>query len=103
MLIRSVTAIQRYRAEHGVGIQEADLATRGAALALYETLTGVRETNPLALWHHRASFYGPPCRECGIPLRTPQASPGVACGARRDRSRRRPGAANGGTGCDNAA
>ena len=53
------------------------------ALDLYERLTGYRETNPLALWHHRASLYGPPCSNCGKPLRTPQAKLCAACGARR--------------------
>ena len=53
------------------------------ALDLYERLTGYRETNPLALWHHRASLYGPPCSNCGKPLRTPPAKLCAACGARR--------------------
>ncbi|HZW91823.1 MAG TPA: hypothetical protein VFF64_02525 [Candidatus Eremiobacteraceae bacterium] len=42
-------------------------------LAEYERITGLRETNPNAVFHHRLSKYGPPCRYCGKPLRTPQA------------------------------
>jgi hypothetical protein len=42
-------------------------------LAEYERITGFRETNPNAVFHHRLSDYGPPCRHCGKPLRTPQA------------------------------
>jgi len=42
-------------------------------LAEYERITGFRETNPNAVFHHRLSEYGPPCRHCGKPLRTPQA------------------------------
>jgi hypothetical protein len=42
-------------------------------LAEYERITGFRETNPNATFHHRVSDYGPPCRYCGKPLRTPQA------------------------------
>src|SRR5580658_6840817 len=42
-------------------------------LAEYERITGLGETNPNAIFHHRLSDYGPPCRHCGKPLRTPQA------------------------------
>ena len=50
------------------------LRTKFAAmLAEYERITGLRETNPNAIFHHRLSEYGPPCRHCGKPLRTPQA------------------------------
>jgi hypothetical protein len=39
----------------------------------YERVTGYRETNPSAIYHHVLSLYGPPCRHCGKPLRTPRA------------------------------
>jgi hypothetical protein len=55
-------------------------------LAAYERLTGFRETNPAALWHHVASMYGPDCLECGKPLRTPQAQFCAACGRQAERS-----------------
>jgi hypothetical protein len=45
----------------------------GPALDEYELITGIRETNPNALYHHVLSMYGPPCEHCGRPLRTPQA------------------------------
>jgi hypothetical protein len=51
------------------------------ALARYHELTGLRETNINAIWHHRASLFGPPCSNCGKPLRTPKAKWCPACGA----------------------
>jgi hypothetical protein len=50
-------------------------------LDAYERLTGFRESNPNAVMHHRLAIYGHPCRVCGKPLRTPQASKCMACGA----------------------
>jgi hypothetical protein len=44
-----------------------------AVLAEYVHVTGYRETNPAAIYHHVLSHYGPPCQHCGKPLRTPQA------------------------------
>ncbi len=54
-----------------------------AALAEYERITGLAETNPASLWHHRIALYGPPCTECGKPLRTPEAKLCAACGEKR--------------------
>jgi hypothetical protein len=45
----------------------------GPVLAEYDRITGLKETNPNAIYHHRLSLYGPPCQFCGKPLRTPQA------------------------------
>ena len=49
-------------------------------LAEYERITGLGETNPNAVFHHRLSEYGPPCRHCEKPLRTPQARPALVAG-----------------------
>jgi hypothetical protein len=46
----------------------------------YERVTGFRETNPNAGYHHRLSLYGPPCTVCQKPLRTPKAKFCAACG-----------------------
>src|ERR1700740_2294715 len=50
------------------------------ALEIYRRITGFEETNPRALFHHILSLYGPACRNCGKPLRTPRASWCAACG-----------------------
>jgi hypothetical protein len=50
----------------------------GRVLGEYEHITGFRETNPNAIYHHVLSMYGPPCAKCGKPLRTPRAK---ICGA----------------------
>ena len=42
-------------------------------LAGYNELTGAAETNVNAVWHHPSGLYGPPCRHCGVILRTRQA------------------------------
>jgi hypothetical protein len=61
------------------------LMTKAHELMLeeYYSMTGHRETNPGALWHHRVSLYGPPCGACGKPYRTPQALFCAACGKPR--------------------
>ena len=62
------------------GTGEGDLRERqfGPVLAEYERITGLRETNINAFYHHLTSLYRRPCANCGKPLRTPQAA---LCGA----------------------
>lgn len=62
----------------------ADPVARQSALDLYEEMTGLRETNINAIWHHRVKDFGPPCTACGKPLRTPRASFCAACGTAKD-------------------
>ena len=87
-LTRGIQSIQARRAATGASLAEATTgrflqAHYAEALDLYERVTGYREVNPLALWHHRRSLYGPPCATCGKPLRTPAAKLCAACGSRR--------------------
>ena len=55
-----------------------------AALATYERVTGFPASNVNALYHHRVALYGPPCRNCGRPLRTPEARLCGSCMAPRE-------------------
>lgn len=52
-------------------------------LDFYNQLTGFGETEPNAIMHHHINQYGPPCKQCGKPYRTPQAKFCAACGNRR--------------------
>ena len=76
--------LKKERKEKGISLSAVDTASYyREALERYERLTGYRETNPRALYHHRVSLYGPPCPHCGKPLRTPKAKLCAACGTRR--------------------
>ncbi len=50
------------------------LTTRAERIcAEYERVTGFKESNMNAIFHHRLSIYGEPCHFCRKPLRTPKA------------------------------
>lgn len=86
-LSNGIAQIKRYREEHQCSLAEATAKGFGReASAVYEEITGFRETNANALFHHRLSLYGPPCRVCGKPLRTPQATYCPMCGTEREPS-----------------
>src|ERR1700733_7049764 len=67
--------IQKFRETHSASLKEAvKQGYEQPALDMYFRLTGFRETNVAALWHHRLDQYGPPCRNCGRLLRTKRAA-----------------------------
>jgi hypothetical protein len=77
-------SVKEYRAKSGAPLERVPLTERfDAMLSRYEEMTGYKETNPNAVWHHRLSLYGPPCVHCGKPLRSPNAKLCGSCKARR--------------------
>jgi len=82
-LSRTIEDIQAYRRKTGASLSECPPQT--SACHLYARLTGFVETNPNAIWHHRAADCGPFCRHCRRPLRTARASFCVGCGTTVDR------------------
>ncbi|MCW0400024.1 hypothetical protein NB688_003555 [Xanthomonas sacchari] len=80
-LSESIDDIKELRREAGISLREALAKPHGQrALKLHQELTGQTEPNLNVIWHHRLSIYGPPCRACGKPLRTPRAKLCAACG-----------------------
>jgi hypothetical protein len=78
-----VGRIKKARVDQGLSLAEATNGAGLEALNRYRELTGFRETNVVALWHHRLSMFGPACSTCGKPLRTPKAKHCSECGAVR--------------------
>ena len=77
-------ATKEFRQKSGLPLQGMELEVRFKPLLdRYEQMTGLRESNPNAVMHHRLSLYGPPCHRCGKPLRTPKARIRGGCMAPR--------------------
>jgi hypothetical protein len=74
-----IRATKEYRERWNVPLKDTPIQELFRPVrAKYKELTGMDEWNHLAILHHRLSLYGPPCKQCGKPLRTPQAK---LCGA----------------------
>ena len=68
-------ATKEFRERWGIPLKGVSIEERfQPMLDCYERMTGMKETNPNAVMHHRLSMYGPPCKRCGRPLRTPKAT-----------------------------
>jgi len=76
---QGITATKEFRRKWGVPLKDALTEERFAPVRTeYERMTGMKESNENAIMHHRISLYGPPCKNCSKPLRTPNAK---VCGA----------------------
>jgi len=74
-------ATKEFRQKHNLPLEKCSIPERFRPVCeKYEELTGFKETNHNAIIHHRISSYGEPCKNCGKPLRTSQASFCAACG-----------------------
>lgn len=70
-----------FKQKHNIPLDNYSISERFRPMRdKYREMTGFEETNHLAILHHRISIYGKPCKSCGKPLRTPQASFCAACG-----------------------
>lgn len=74
-------AIRRRLLEEKIDITASDNYELFQKIELdeYNKITGIDETNNVAILHHTVTHFGPPCTNCGRPLRTPQAKICVAC------------------------
>ena len=69
-----IRATKEFRERWGVPLQLAPIAERFRPVRdAYERITGMKEIHENAIMHHRISLYGPPCKRCQRPLRTPKA------------------------------
>ncbi len=69
-----MSSTKEFRERWNIPLLEANTEVRFRPLRdTYERLTGMKETNHNAIMHHRLSLYGPPCKRCQRPLRTPRA------------------------------
>lgn len=80
LLTLQMKSIKDHRAQYGVDLKKALQHAYKPATDKYFELTNYKETNHVAIWHHRLSDYGPECAKCGHLFRTPKASFCANCG-----------------------
>ena len=70
----SMRATMEFRERWGIPLKNVSMGERFRPVREeYERLTGMRDCHHDAIRHHRISLYGPPCKHCQKPLRTPKA------------------------------
>jgi hypothetical protein len=69
-----IRATKEFRERWGVPLKNASIAERFHPVReTYKRMTGMKDVHENAIMHHRISLYGPPCKCCLRPLRTPRA------------------------------
>ena len=77
---QGIRAMKEFRGTWGIPLENASIQERFEPVRIqYERITGMKESNENAIMHHRISLYGPPCKHCKKPLRTPKAKLCAAC------------------------
>jgi hypothetical protein len=77
----SMRATREFREKYGLSLGALSIEQRFSPVCQkYLETTGFKETNANAVMHHRISLYGPPCSNCGKPLRNNEASFCASCG-----------------------
>ena len=67
----AMKSTKEFRQRWNIPLEKASIEERFAPVRLrYEQITGMKGCHENAIMHHRLSLFGPPCRNCGKPLRT---------------------------------
>ena len=75
----STLAVKEFRRAHETSLKDTPLQDLYRPVcAEYERITGKKELDHDEILKHRILLYGPPCKQCHKPLRTPKAK---ICGA----------------------
>jgi hypothetical protein len=84
LLTRRVKRIKEISSQKSCDLMTAKQLSEQEISDLHFTMTGYRETNINALWHHRLALFGPECTYCGHLFRTPKSRVCDDCGLKRD-------------------
>src|SRR5579871_5440384 len=70
----AMKSTKEFRQHWGIPLEEASIHQRFQPVREhYEHITGMKDCHQNAILHHRLSLYGPACKFCQKPLRTPKA------------------------------
>jgi ribosomal protein L32 len=83
LLTNHIEEIKRIRKDQNCDLATAKRLVETSACDLYFEMTGFKETNINALWHHRLSIYGNECPKCGHLFRSPMATFCANCGLKK--------------------
>jgi hypothetical protein len=70
----AIRGTKEFRERWGIPLPRVSIEARFLPVREeYDRLTGMKNCHENAFMHHRISLYGPLCRHCQKPLRTPKA------------------------------